>query len=137
MTSPSSVDLAGRRALVVEDQFLIALDMEVMLRALGTRDVDLASGIVDALAAIERAPPDFAILDLKLGTGTTALPVAQALRTRSIPFVVVTGYDDPTAISGPMRSAPLIRKPVPFSTLEAVLALLLPDAALDLAGRPL
>jgi CheY-like chemotaxis protein len=124
MTAPASVDLAGRRVLVVEDHFLIALDMEVMLRALGARVVDLASGIGDALAAIERCPPDFAILDLKLGTKATALPIAEALLALAIPFVVVTGYDDFTAIPASMQSAPVIRKPVPFGTLQAVLATL-------------
>ena len=124
MRAPASVDLAGRRVLVVEDHFLIALDMEVMLRALGARVIDLASGIDDALAAIERHPPDFAILDLKLGATATALPIAEALLAGAIPFVVVTGYDDFTAIPASMQSAPVISKPVPFGTLQAALATL-------------
>jgi two-component SAPR family response regulator len=124
MTSPSSVDLAGRRALVVEDHFLIALDMEVMLRELGVRMVDLANCIGDALTAIERKPPDFAILDLKLGAKMTALPIAEVLLDRTIPFVFVTGYDDFTVVPVSMRHAPIVRKPVPFADLQAALAAL-------------
>jgi two-component SAPR family response regulator len=123
MTTASSIDLAGRRALVVEDQFLIALDMEVMLRALGAPAVDLVAGIADALAVIERAPPDFAIVDLNLGKETMALPIAEALHLRAIPFVFVTAYDDP-AMPAAMRTAPIIRKPVPFDALRTALALL-------------
>jgi two-component SAPR family response regulator len=124
MTSASSVDLAGRRALVVEDHFLIALDMEVMLRALGVRSVDLANCIGDALTAIERKLPDFAILDLKLGAKMTALPIAEVLLDRAIPFVFVTGYDDFTVVPTSMRDAPVVRKPVPFANLQAALAAL-------------
>jgi CheY-like chemotaxis protein len=125
MTSPASVDLAGRRVLVVEDQFLIALDMQLMLRTLGADPIDLAAGVADGLAAIQRRAPDVAILDLMLGTETTVLPVAEALLALAIPFVLVTGYDDPGAIPAPMRKAPVIRKPVPAVALEAALAALI------------
>ena len=128
MTSPASVDLAGRRALVVEDQFLIALDMEVMLRALGVRAVDLATGIADALAAIDRTPPDLAILDWKLGV-TTTVPVAEALRVRGTPFVFVSGYDHLCELPASLRDTPLVRKPVPLEALRvAVASLSLPTA---------
>jgi two-component SAPR family response regulator len=120
MTSPSSVDLAGRRTLVVEDQFLIAMDIEDMLRTLGANMVDIASSIADALAAIDRTKPDFAILDLKLDTETTA-PIAERLQALRIPFVFVTGYDDLSAMPPPLRRAPLIRKPVDMRTLSATL----------------
>jgi two-component SAPR family response regulator len=124
MTAAVSIDLAGRRALVVEDHFLIALDMEVMLRALGVRIVDLANSIADALTAIERKPPDFAILDLKLGAKMTALPIAEVLLDRAIPFVFATGYDEFTVVPASMRNAPIVRKPVPFADLQAALAAL-------------
>lgn len=125
MTSASSVDLAGRRALVVEDQFLIAMDIEEMLRTLGAATVDIATSISDAFAAIERARPDFAILDLKLETETTA-PIAERLRTLGIPLVFVTGYDDLRTMPAPLRGAPLIRKPVDLGTLSATLKALTP-----------
>lgn len=121
MISPSSVDLAERRVLVVEDQFLIALDMEVTLRTLGARTVDLATGIDDALVTVERTPPDLAILDWTLGTTTTE-PIAEVLRKRSIPFVFVTGYDDLDVLPPSLRSVPFIRKPVALETLRTTLA---------------
>lgn len=125
MTSASSVDLAGRRVLVVEDQFLIAMDIEEMLRTLGAFTVDIATSITDAFAAIERARPDLAILDLKLDTDTTA-PVAARLQSLGIPLVFVTGYDDLRTMPAPLRGAPLIRKPVDLGTLSATLKALNP-----------
>ena len=122
MTAAASVDLAGRRVLVVEDHFLIALDMELMLRALGARVIDLANTVGDALAAIERKQPDLAILDLKLGAKMTALPIAEALLVRTIPFVFVTGYDDFTTMPVSMRGTPFVRKPVSLDALRTALA---------------
>jgi CheY-like chemotaxis protein len=120
MTSAASADLAGRRALVVEDQFLIAMDIEDMLRTLGTGAVDIATSIADAFAAIEQARPDFAILDLKLESETTA-PIAERLQSLGIPLVFVTGYEDLRTMPEPLRAAPLIRKPVGLGTLRATL----------------
>ena len=76
MTPAPAVDLTGRRLLVVEDQFLVALDLEQMLRTFGASGIDLASSLSTALAAIERSLPDLAILDVKLGDETTA-PIAR------------------------------------------------------------
>jgi len=121
MASGSSVDLAGRRMLVVEDQFVIAMDMEQMLRSLGADAVDLATNIPDAVAILERTPPDVAILDLKLGTGTTAA-IADALQARSIPLIFVTGYGDLDALPAHLRHAPLLRKPVERAALAGILS---------------
>ena len=52
MTPAPAVDLTGRRLLVVEDQFLVALDLEQMLRTFGASGIDLASSLSTALAAI-------------------------------------------------------------------------------------
>jgi len=106
--------------LVVEDQFVIALDMEQMLRVLGADTVDLATSLSDALAVIARTPPDLAILDLKLETGTTAA-IAEALRARAIPLIFVTGYGDLDALPASLRHAPLLRKPVDRAALAVIL----------------
>lgn len=120
MIPSSSVDLAGRRVLVVEDEFVIALDMEQMLRALGADAIDLATSLPDALAAIARAPPDLAILDLKLRTETT-VPIAEALQLRAIPLIFATGYGDLGALPASLRGAPLLRKPVSLAALAGML----------------
>jgi CheY-like chemotaxis protein len=123
MTSAPAVDLTGRRLLVVEDQFLVALDLEQMLQSLGATDVDLASSIADALTAIERGLPDFAILDVKLGTETTA-PIAHALSERGVPFFFVSGYSDLAAFPEPFRNMPLVRKPIAAAELVVALVAL-------------
>ncbi len=121
MASVSSVDLAGRRVLVVEDEFVIALDMEQMLRRLGADTVDLAASLADALAAIERTPPALVILDLKLRADST-VPIAEALQVCAIPMIFVTGYGDLDSLPESLRCRPLLRKPIDFATLTALVS---------------
>src|SRR5690242_1454467 len=103
---PAGTDrsLVGVKVLVVEDEFIIAAEMDRTLRDLG-RTVDLAASCEEALALLGRARPDIGLLDVKLADGDSG-PVAAALRAAGVSFVVVTGYPA-EAIAGPLlRAAP-------------------------------
>ena len=84
--------LAAKRVLVVEDEYLVAMDMSAYLEAAGAHVVGPASNVTAALDALERTELDGAILDVNL-RGEMAYPVADALAARGIPFVFTTGYD--------------------------------------------
>lgn len=103
--------LDGLSVLVVEDQSLIALDTEDMLRRLGAKEVRLAPTVEDALQEIEATPPDLAVLDFNLGDMTSEA-VANLLVERNIPFVFTTGYSDRAMISSHLRHILIARKPV-------------------------
>src|SRR5437868_4042469 len=85
--------LAGRRILVVEDEYYLADDIVQALTELGARivgpygDLDEATGIVDGDVAI-----DAAIMDINL-RNQMAFPLARALRSRQVPLIFTTGYD--------------------------------------------
>jgi CheY-like chemotaxis protein len=85
--------LSGRRILVVEDEALIALDLQGMLDQRGATVVGPAATVSEALKTITENQIDCALLDLKLGD-ETADPVAAALKQRAIPTVFVTAYGD-------------------------------------------
>src|SRR3954454_24513130 len=82
---------AGRRVLVAEDEFVIALEVGEALRRAGFEVVGPAAtaGEGERLAAEE--PLDAAVLDLELRDGT-AVAAADALAARGIPFVFLSGY---------------------------------------------
>lgn len=85
--------LAGRRILVVEDDFFIAEDMVATLAAAGVEVVGPASTVSAALGLIEEADRlDAAVLDVNL-QGEMAYPLADALVARAVPFMFATGYD--------------------------------------------
>lgn len=101
--------LSGR-ALVVEDNMIIAMDAEDMLQDLGVEEIETASSVGEALRLIERHPPDFALLDVNLGT-ETSFPVADALKSRNIPYVFTTGYGESLVLPGEHAGVPIINKP--------------------------
>ena len=72
----------GRLVLVVEDEFLIALDLEQLLRRHGWRVLGPAATVAVALRLLRGAMPDVALLDVNLG-GELVTPVAAELRARA------------------------------------------------------
>lgn len=84
--------LMGRSVLLVEDEAMIALDMEQTLTAAGLRVLGPAASVNSALRLIARERPDAAILDLDLG-GELVTPVARTLRDLGVPFVLATAYN--------------------------------------------
>jgi CheY-like chemotaxis protein len=114
--------LRGLRVLLVEDEGLIALDLEATLRGFGCEVAFAAPSVADALAALRAGRPDAALLDLRLRDGR-ATPVAEALAAAGVPFAVVSGYDACRAGEEPvLRGAPFLGKPCGRADLRATLA---------------
>ena len=113
--------------MVVEDEALIALELETLLRELGHRVATSAGTVGDALAAI-KAPTvhiDAALLDANLG-GESAAVVAEALDARSVPFVVTSGYEIDDLRRNGFR-APCVRKPYSRAGIETALNAVIGD----------
>jgi light-regulated signal transduction histidine kinase (bacteriophytochrome)/CheY-like chemotaxis protein len=98
------------RVLLVEDQMLIAMDVEGMLSDQGVQQVLTAASADDALAKLVAFRPDVAILDVNLGTGTS-IEVAMELTRRDIPFLFATGYGNLSPIPSGFSGIPVVRKP--------------------------
>jgi CheY-like chemotaxis protein len=77
--------------LLVENEPLIALDLEGMLLALGASSVHHVVSSDEALAWLRDHRPELAILDIFVKDGPST-PVADQLRLQSIPFVVHSGH---------------------------------------------
>jgi DNA-binding response OmpR family regulator len=110
------------RLLVVEDETLIAMELEDILHDLGHRVLEICGTVPQAVAFLDANADglDGAILDANLG-GTSAEPVAKALRERRVPFVVASGYSaDELRRLG--IEAPRIRKPYRKQEIEAAVA---------------
>jgi CheY-like chemotaxis protein len=103
--------LSGLRVLVVEDELLIAMDVEKLLRRLGCIALDTVPTVHQALRMLESELPDFAVLDVNLN-GRLVTPVAEALREQGVPFVLVTGYGSERLHEEVLQDAPYLRKPV-------------------------
>ncbi len=103
--------------LVVEDEILIALDLVAQLEEWGFSPVGPCSSVQHALAALEAATPDAALLDMNLGRDGTSEPIAMALQERGVPFLFLTGYSaHPLSFEGLSGQHPLT-KPCPTDVL--------------------
>ena len=90
---PQAAPLAGRRVLVVEDEYLLAEDLRPALEAQGAEVMGPAASVAQALDLLRSGlSPYMAILDINLH-GEMVYPVADALRARGIPFIFATGYE--------------------------------------------
>ncbi len=111
MTTPdlTGANLAGKRILVVEDESLIAMLLEMALQDEGCVVVGPASRVDEALElAADGQHLDGALLDVNLA-GEAVFPVAEALASRAVPFLLLSGYGDQAVPAGqnwPIRSKP-------------------------------
>lgn len=87
-------ELKGCRILIVEDEFIVASSLEMLLRTAGAQIVGLAPCVEQALSVIESGVTiDIATVDMNL-RGESAAPIVDALATRTVPFVFMTGAHD-------------------------------------------
>ena len=101
-TPPDTAPIAGKRFLVVEDEFLILLDIQSTLETAGLAGFDAA------------------VLDLKLDHESSA-PIAERLASAGVPFIFLTGAPTDVALAKQFGSAPIVGKPFDAATLMAAL----------------
>jgi CheY-like chemotaxis protein len=114
--------LADRRLriLVVEDEMLVAMNIEDMLLELGHEVAGLASRLGPALALARESRFDAAMLDVNLA-GEPSFPVADLLIDRGVPFLFATGYGR-QGIEEKYRGYPMLQKPFRAVELGEALA---------------
>lgn len=101
--------LAGKRVLVVEDEYFLAKETAEAVRRIGGIVLGPVPDAEGAMQIIEQEIVDAAILDIRLGEGTSFL-VAEALREKGVRIVFVTGYDD-WFLPYELDDVPIYKKP--------------------------
>ena len=124
-STPPDTSITGKRFLIVEDEFLILLDIQNTLEAAGAKSIVTASRVQDALNAIVDSEKtgdrfDVAILDLKLEQESSA-PIAERLTSAGVPFIFLTGAPTDIALARQFGSAPIVGKPFDTATLMTAL----------------
>jgi CheY-like chemotaxis protein len=107
------------RVLVVEDEMLVAMNIEDMLLDLGHEVSGMASRLDTALALAREGSFDAAMLDVNLA-GENSFPVADALAERGVPFLFATGYGL-QGIEERYRDRPVLQKPFRLGDLGEAL----------------
>lgn len=104
------------RVLIVEDCPLTAHELAAQLGGAGYEIIATAAAACDAIRILQNCVCDAAVLDANLA-GSSSVPVATALISRKIPFVVVSGYA-PRWLPSELRAAPFVPKPVTGAALH-------------------
>lgn len=111
--SDSIAFLAGKRCLVLDDEYFIAVDIQLILETAGAAAVTNVSNAADALEILAADSSfDLAVLDIKLGGGAgNSMTVAALLSERGTPFVFLTGVRADEVEAGPFACTPVVEKP--------------------------
>ncbi|MEI9418173.1 response regulator [Mesorhizobium sp. Cs1321R2N1] len=114
--------LDGLRILVLEDEYLIAMDVEQLCRDHGASEVVVARDLAEVDGRKVATDFDTAIVDLVLG-GASTLEFAAGLREAGVPFVFASGYSDADEIKASFPGVRLVTKPYSGEDLVEAVAL--------------
>lgn len=121
--------LAGLDVLIIEDEALVALNLETMLEELGCRVAATMMRFEQAERMLSSdIAADAAVLDVNIG-GSPVFPLAEKLKARGVPIVFATGYGK-SGIPENWRDRPILQKPYGINDLAQSLV-----AARESAGQ--
>ncbi|MCI4646131.1 MAG: response regulator [Hyphomonadaceae bacterium] len=104
------------RILIVEDDYLIALDVEQELLDRGYAPIGPAADLETALEVARTTGLSAAVLDMNLGN-QKSFPVARELQTRGVPTLFLSGNDS-GALPEDMIDYRVLSKPVDYDQLD-------------------
>jgi DNA-directed RNA polymerase specialized sigma24 family protein len=125
------VDQAGREialqvatdVLIIEDEPLIAMDIEALVQSLGHRVNGIARTHTEAMHAVDKKRPGLVLADIQLADGSSGLDaVNEMLQSFSVPVVFITAYPERLLTGERPEPAFLITKPFQPETVKAVIS---------------
>ena len=125
------VDQAGKEiaeqvatdVLIIEDEPLIAMDIEGLVQSLGHHVNEIARTHAEAIEAVEKKKPGLVLADIQLADGSSGLDaVNEMLQSFSVPVVFITAYPERLLTGERPEPAFLITKPFQPETVKAVIS---------------
>jgi PAS domain S-box-containing protein len=126
------------KLLIVEDEPIVALDLQQEVEQLGCEVVGLAESADEALVAAEICRPDLALMDVRIVGSMDGIQTARLLRTAyDVPVIFLTSYSDDATIGRAEKEMPYgyLTKPFKSRELKASLRVALHKAQADAADR--
>lgn len=109
--------------LIIEDEPMIAMDLEGILEGLGHRVMGVARTHAEALKATAKEKPGLVLADIQLADGSSGLDaVNEMLRSFQVPVIFITAYPDRLLTGARPEPAFLITKPYQPDTVKAIVS---------------
>jgi two-component SAPR family response regulator len=112
--------LSGLRILIVEDDALVALNLQDFVESLGCNVVGPTGRLGEALAMLDAEEIDGAMLDINLH-GEMVYPLAERLAEREIPMLFCSGYAFTSVVPSKFAHYPQVAKPMVEHTLRTAM----------------
>ncbi len=122
------------KILVVEDESLVAKDIQNMLRGLGYEVMDVLSTGEEALVALRKSDPDLILMDIVLKGKIDGIVAAERIwETYEIPVIYLTAYADETTLSRAKVTEPFgyLLKPFDERELQTTIEMAFYKAKMD------
>ena len=125
------INLAGREiaaqvatdVLIIEDEPMIAMDLESIVESLGHRVTGVARTHTEAVNAVDRRKPGLVLADIQLADGSSGLDaVNEMLGSFAVPVIFITAYPDRLLTGERPEPAFLITKPYQPDTVKAIVS---------------
>jgi DNA-directed RNA polymerase specialized sigma24 family protein len=125
------IDDAGREiaaqvatdVLIIEDEPMIAMDLESIVEGLGHRVAGVARTHSEAVSAVAEEKPGLVLADIQLADGSSGLDaVNEMLGTFEVPVIFITAYPDRLLTGERPEPAFLITKPYQPDTVKAIVS---------------
>jgi PAS domain S-box-containing protein len=126
------------KLLIVEDEPIVALDLQQEVEQLGCEVIGLAESADEALLAVEETRPDLALMDVRIVGSMDGIQTARLLRDAyEVPVIFLTSYSDDETIARAAREMPYgyLTKPFQSRELKATLQVALHKAKVDAGQR--
>lgn len=122
--SPRNYKMSDIKVLIVEDEFSIALDIQVRLQKMGYQVMNIAHNYEQALQYAQEASPHIVLMDINLSQGKSGIEAARDIYHKFyIPVVFLTAYGDDKTFEEALTSQPFAYLLKPFKDQELNFAL--------------
>ena len=105
--NPPLSSTSSCKILIVEDEYIIANDLELILFEAGYPVIGVVDSVAEALALMAQQTPDIVLLDIYLKGKETGIDLAKQLEERSIPFIYISANDNKSVLEAVKATQPI------------------------------
>lgn len=111
------------KILIVEDEFIVANDLKIMLIKAGYQITGIASSVVQARKSIAEKKPDWVLLDIMLKGDLTGIDLAWELREKKLPFLYISANTNQSTLEAVKETQPYGFMVKPFRERDLIVML--------------